>query len=190
MCKLLSEFSCMHLVIRLKIRQGADAHTRVIVLLHLKAVFIFTAAVNARSVLCFSPESHFLRFPPSFLSEKSEVICKYRPFQPTQVHADVSSDDYGSAWFTHTCIHVLGFNKGCKKHTHYSENYVSAKLQCPFMWRGGDAFLYLMCSITSLFYFNLSLYVFRRGEAVLSVPGQELHAPNVCLHQCVSACFL
>lgn len=55
---------------------------------------------------------------------------------------------------------------------------------------GGDAFLYLMCSITSLFYFNLSLYVFRRGEAVLSVPGQELHAPNVCLHQCVSACFL
>lgn len=134
MCKLLSEFACMHLVIRLKIRQGADAHTRVIVLLHLKAVFIFTAAVNARSVLCFSPESHFLRFPPSFLSEKSEVICKYRPFQPTQVHADVSSDDYGSAWFTHTCIHVLGFNKGCKKHTHYSENgYVSAKLQCPFM---------------------------------------------------------
>lgn len=59
--------------------KGADAYTQVIVLVHLKAVFIFHAAVHATSGLYISPKSNFLRFSPSFLSEKSEVIYEPPP---------------------------------------------------------------------------------------------------------------
>lgn len=96
----------MHRAMFSEIRKGAaDAYARVIVLVHLKAVFIFLAAAHASSVLYAGPESYFLRFSPSFLSEKSEVICKPRPFQPTQVHAAVSLEDYGPE--THTQAHML-----------------------------------------------------------------------------------
>lgn len=98
-------FSPVHCAMFQEIRIGADAYTRVTVLVHLKAVFIFPAAAHASSVLYGGPESNFLRFSPSFLSEKSEVICKPRPFQPTQVHAAVSSEDYGPE--THTHAHMF-----------------------------------------------------------------------------------
>lgn len=77
---------------------------------HLKAVFVFTAAAHAASFsflfFCTGPESHFLRFSPSFLSEKSEVICKPRPSQPTRVRAAVSCQDGGPE---NTSAHVVGF---------------------------------------------------------------------------------
>lgn len=79
---------------------------------HLKAVFVFTAAAHAASFF-FSffflrpgPESHFLRFSPSFLSEKSEVIYEPRPSQPTRVRAAVSCEDSGPE---NTSAHVVGF---------------------------------------------------------------------------------
>lgn len=68
-----------------------DVCAGVIVLVHLKAVFIFLTAKRANLFLllfffcvcvCAGAESNFLRFFPSFLSEKSEVICKLCPFNP------------------------------------------------------------------------------------------------------------
>lgn len=86
-----------------------DACPPVIVLVHLKAVFILLAAERANLFLllsffsCAGAESNFLRFFPSFLSEKSEVICKLCPFQPTQVHAAVSSEGYAVLGRAHWC---------------------------------------------------------------------------------------
>lgn len=89
-----------------------DACPQVIVLVHLKAVFIFPAVERANLFLllsfflCAGAESNFLRFFPSFLSEKSEVICKLCPFQPTQVRAAVSSEGYAVLGRAHwgTCL--------------------------------------------------------------------------------------
>lgn len=52
---------------------------------------------------CAGPKSNFPRFFPSFLPEKSEVICKLCPFQPTQNHAAVSSEYCGALARTRKC---------------------------------------------------------------------------------------
>lgn len=165
--------------------QTLTAH---IVLVHLRAVFIFPAAVHASSVLYISPESNFLKFSPSFLSEESEVIWKPCPFQPTQVHAAVSSDDCGSDWNTpmHTCCGISG---SPQKNVKASGRMVKFLKSCRFLsfFLGGCFYVSNVFPNFSFLHQFVFVCVCRGGVVVVLVLGQELYSKCVCLHQCV--CF-
>lgn len=71
---------------------------------------LFSSPLNAQTCFDFFPFFYVLEPRatswgsfPSFLSEKSEVICKLCPFQPTQVHAAVSSEGYAVLGRVHWC---------------------------------------------------------------------------------------
>lgn len=110
------------------------------------------AAVHASSVLHIGPKSNFLRFSPSFLSEKSEVICKTRPLS---THTGPRSCFLWWLWIrlkhkhlqAHTCS---GISERLQKNIEATRRIVTFLQSCCFLSCWEDASLHLMCSLTCL----------------------------------------
>lgn len=144
---------------------------------------LFSSQLHMQALFCTLVHRVTSWFSPNFLSEKSKVICKPHPFQHTQGHAAVSSDDYGSHWNTHTHRYMFrDFGKAAKTVQAMRRMYKFLQTWCFRSLLGG---CFSVSDVLPFSYICAHFCVFRRGVVMVSVLGKQPCSKCVCVSVCV-----